>query len=173
LREAHAWVSQVREMDALQSQSLQVELRERMEQFNQYWISSQQQVCFSFPVFIYTLFSFIAAIFVISPFVRLQFTFSCFPQYAEMQRSLLHTIQQLQQELTEAREQSGAQKDGPQVSREGSAESSLVQSMGNSVASNGSATADGNQQLLKNNGSVDVSVQVLNYFSKRFIYLSM
>lgn len=44
LREAHAWVSQVREMDALQSQSLQVELRERMEQFNQYWISSQQQV---------------------------------------------------------------------------------------------------------------------------------
>ncbi|XP_008646685.1 uncharacterized protein [Zea mays] len=122
LREAHAWVSQVREMDALQSQSLQVELRERMEQFNQYWISSQQQ-------------------------------------YAEMQRSLLHTIQQLQQELTEAREQSGAQKDGPQVSREGSAESSLVQSMGNSVASNGSATADGNQQLLKNNGSVDVSVQ--------------
>jgi hypothetical protein len=90
-----------------------------------------------------------------------------------MQRSLLHTIQQLQQELTEAREQSGAQKDGPQVSREGSAESSLVQSMGNSVASNGSATADGNQQLLKNNGSVDVSVQVLNYFSKRFIYLSM
>jgi hypothetical protein len=44
LREAHAWVSQVREMDALQSQSLQVELRERMEQFNQYWISFQQQV---------------------------------------------------------------------------------------------------------------------------------
>lgn len=46
LREAHAWVSQVREMDALQSQSLQVELRERMEQFNQYWISSQQQASF-------------------------------------------------------------------------------------------------------------------------------
>ncbi|XP_021320281.1 uncharacterized protein LOC8060899 isoform X1 [Sorghum bicolor] len=121
LREAHAWVSQVREMDALQSQSLQVELRERMEQFNQYWISFQQQ-------------------------------------YAEMQRSLLHTIQQLQQELAETRA-SGAQKDGPQVSREGSAESSHVQSIANSVASNGSATADGNQQLLKNNGSVDVSVK--------------
>ncbi|AQK57833.1 uncharacterized protein LOC100383560 [Zea mays] len=122
LREAHAWVSQVREMDALQSQSLQVELRERMEQFNQYWISSQQQ-------------------------------------YAEMQRSLLHTIQQLQQELAEARERSGAQKDGPHVSREGSAESSLVQSIANSVTSNGSATADGSQQLLKNNGSVDVSLK--------------
>nr|CAB3481622.1 unnamed protein product [Digitaria exilis] len=121
LREAHAWVSQVREMDALQSQSLQVELRERMEQFNQYWISSQQQ-------------------------------------YAEMQRGFLHTIQQLQLELNEARERSGAQKDVPQVSREGSAESSFVQSIVNSVASNGSATADGNQQL-KNNGSVDVSVK--------------
>ncbi|XP_039814399.1 uncharacterized protein LOC120677316 [Panicum virgatum] len=121
LREAHAWVAQVRDMDVLQSQSLQVELRERMEQFNQYWISSQQQ-------------------------------------YAEMQRGYLHTIQQLQLELTEARERSGAQKDGPQVSREGSAESSFVQSIANSVASNGSATADGNQQL-KNNGSVDVSVK--------------
>jgi hypothetical protein len=89
-----------------------------------------------------------------------------------MQRSLLHTIQQLQQELAETRA-SGAQKDGPQVSREGSAESSHVQSIANSVASNGSATADGNQQLLKNNGSVDVSVKVLSYFSKQFIYLSM
>ncbi|KAL6644426.1 hypothetical protein ACP70R_016034 [Stipagrostis hirtigluma subsp. patula] len=119
LREAHAWVARVQEMDALQSQSLQVELRERMEQFNQYWISSQQQ-------------------------------------FAEMQRGFLHTIQQLQLELTEARERSGAQKDGPQVSREGSAESSFVQSVGNSVASNGSATADGNQPL-KNNGTADVS----------------
>ena len=86
-----------------------------------------------------------------------------------MQRSLLHTIQQLQQELAEARERSGAQTDGPQVSREGSAESSHVQSIANSVASNGSATADANQQLLKNNGSVDASVKVLNYFSKQFI----
>ncbi|KAJ1269473.1 hypothetical protein BS78_07G214500 [Paspalum vaginatum] len=122
LREAHTWVAQVREMDALQSQSLQVELRERTEQFSQYWLSSQQQ-------------------------------------YVEMQRSLCHTIQQLQQELTEARERSGTQKDAPQVSREGSAESSFVQSIANSVASNGSATPDVNQQLLKNNGSVDVSVK--------------
>ena len=91
-----------------------------------------------------------------------------------MQRGYLHTIQQLQLELTEARERSGAQKDGLQVSREGSAESSFVQSIANSVASNGSATADGNQQL-KNNGSVDVSVKVLlisSNFSKQFKYLS-
>ena len=90
-----------------------------------------------------------------------------------MQRGYLHTIQQLQLELTEARERSGAQKDGLQVSREGSAESSFVQSIANSMASNGSATADGNQQL--KNGSVDVSVKVLlisSNFSKQFKYLS-
>lgn len=90
-----------------------------------------------------------------------------------MQRGYLHTIQQLQLELTEARERSGAQKDVPQVSREGSAESSFVQSIVNSVASNGSATADGNQQL-KNNGSADVSVKVLwisSNFSKQFMSL--
>jgi hypothetical protein len=74
-----------------------------------------------------------------------------------MQRGFLHTIQQLQAELTEARERSGAQKDGPQVSQEGSAESSFVQSIANSVASNGSATADGNQPF-KDNGSLCLSM---------------
>lgn len=68
MREAHAWVSQVREMDALQSQSLQVELRERMEQFNQYWISSQQQVSFveyknTTPVFMHALHPFYIPLF--------------------------------------------------------------------------------------------------------------
>ncbi|KAJ8466051.1 hypothetical protein OPV22_028603 [Ensete ventricosum] len=46
LREAQAWIARVQEMDALQSstnQSLQAELRERTEQFNQYWIGSQRQ----------------------------------------------------------------------------------------------------------------------------------
>ncbi|XP_018675393.2 uncharacterized protein LOC104000469 isoform X3 [Musa acuminata AAA Group] len=46
LREAQAWVARVQEMDALQSstnQSLQAELRERTEQFNQYWIGFQRQ----------------------------------------------------------------------------------------------------------------------------------
>jgi hypothetical protein len=92
-----------------------------------------------------------------------------------MQRGFLHTIQQLQAELTEARERSGAQKDGLQVSREGSAESSFVQSIANSVASNGSATTDGNQPL-KNNGSADASVKVWlisNYFGKQLNCVSM
>ncbi|URE49729.1 hypothetical protein MUK42_31976 [Musa troglodytarum] len=46
LREAQSWVARVQEMDALQSstnQSLQAELRERTEQFNQYWIGFQRQ----------------------------------------------------------------------------------------------------------------------------------
>ncbi|WOL05237.1 hypothetical protein Cni_G13964 [Canna indica] len=46
LREAQSWIARVQEMDALQSstnQSLQAELRERTEQFNQYWLGFQRQ----------------------------------------------------------------------------------------------------------------------------------
>ncbi|KAF8042813.1 hypothetical protein BT93_A1211 [Corymbia citriodora subsp. variegata] len=44
LREAQAWIARVQEMDALQSHSLQAELRERTEQCNQLWIGWQRQV---------------------------------------------------------------------------------------------------------------------------------
>ena len=47
LREAHAWIARVQEMDALQSttnHSLQAELRERKEQYNQLWLGCQRQV---------------------------------------------------------------------------------------------------------------------------------
>ncbi|XP_020706007.1 uncharacterized protein LOC110116671 isoform X2 [Dendrobium catenatum] len=46
LREVQAWMARVQEMDALQittNRSLQAELRDRTEQFNQYWIVLQQQ----------------------------------------------------------------------------------------------------------------------------------
>ncbi|XP_043716460.1 epidermal growth factor receptor substrate 15 homolog isoform X2 [Telopea speciosissima] len=46
LREAQAWIARVQEMDALQSttnHSLQTELRERTEQFNQIWLDCQRQ----------------------------------------------------------------------------------------------------------------------------------
>ncbi|KAJ4956582.1 hypothetical protein NE237_013365 [Protea cynaroides] len=46
LREAQAWIARVQEMDALQStnnHSLQAELRERTEQFNQIWLDCQRQ----------------------------------------------------------------------------------------------------------------------------------
>lgn len=47
LREAQAWITRVQEMDALQSttnHSLQAELRERTEQYNQLWHGCQRQV---------------------------------------------------------------------------------------------------------------------------------
>ncbi|VAI86771.1 unnamed protein product [Triticum turgidum subsp. durum] len=43
LRDAHAWITRVQEMDILQSQSLQAELRERTDQFGQCWATFQQQ----------------------------------------------------------------------------------------------------------------------------------
>ena len=49
LREAQAWIARVREMDVFQSttnQTLQAELRERTEQYNQLWMGFQRQVDF-------------------------------------------------------------------------------------------------------------------------------
>ncbi|GAB4858600.1 hypothetical protein Ancab_010074 [Ancistrocladus abbreviatus] len=46
LREAQAWITRIQEMDALQSStnhSLQAELRERTEQYNQLWLGCQRQ----------------------------------------------------------------------------------------------------------------------------------
>ncbi|CAM0911766.1 unnamed protein product [Alopecurus aequalis] len=43
LRDAHAWIARVQELDILQSQSLQSELRERTDQFGQCWATFQQQ----------------------------------------------------------------------------------------------------------------------------------
>lgn len=46
IREAQAWITRVREMDVFQSttnQSLQAELRERTEQYNQLWMNVQRQ----------------------------------------------------------------------------------------------------------------------------------
>ncbi|CAI9086942.1 OLC1v1020882C2 [Oldenlandia corymbosa var. corymbosa] len=46
LREAQSWITRVQEMDALQSttnQTLQAELRERTEQYNQLWLGCQRQ----------------------------------------------------------------------------------------------------------------------------------
>nr|POE99205.1 hypothetical protein CFP56_63684 [Quercus suber] len=73
LREAQAWIARVQEMDVLQSNtnhSLQAELRERTEQYNQLWLGCQRQ-------------------------------------FAEMERLHMHTIQQLQLELADARERGG------------------------------------------------------------------
>ncbi|KAJ0968536.1 hypothetical protein J5N97_025453 [Dioscorea zingiberensis] len=44
LREAHAWILRLQEMGALQSSSLQAELRERTDQFYHYYLGFQCQV---------------------------------------------------------------------------------------------------------------------------------
>ncbi|KAJ6294776.1 hypothetical protein OIU76_022788 [Salix suchowensis] len=77
------WIARVQEMDALQSNanhSLQAELRERTEQYNQLWLGCQRQ-------------------------------------FAEMERIHLHTIQQLQLELADARERSGSYTDETHLSQ--------------------------------------------------------
>ncbi|XP_021858092.1 uncharacterized protein [Spinacia oleracea] len=43
IRDAQAWMARVQEMDVLQSSTLQVELRERTEQYNQLWVGCQRQ----------------------------------------------------------------------------------------------------------------------------------
>lgn len=53
VREAQAWIARVREMDVFQSttnQTLQAELRDRTEQYNQLWMGFQRQVDLSFLV---------------------------------------------------------------------------------------------------------------------------
>lgn len=77
LREAQAWVARA-QLQSTTNQSLQAELRERTEQFNQHWLGYQRQVdyrgIFSLSVFrflVYLLFT----ILIFSVFSRM---FLCF-----------------------------------------------------------------------------------------------
>lgn len=126
LREAQAWVSRVQEMDVLQSStnhSLQAELRERTEQYNQLWLGCQRQ-------------------------------------FAEMERIHLHTIQQLQLEMADARERNGTYTDESRTlimkSKDGSP---FGQDSGNQVDSNGASAINANAGVLPNGTSDNASVQ--------------
>lgn len=47
LRETHTWLARLQEMDAIHmnnEHNLQVELRDRTDQFNQLWLNCQRQV---------------------------------------------------------------------------------------------------------------------------------
>lgn len=118
LREAQAWITRVQEVDALQSNtnhSLQAELRERTDQYNQLWMGCQRQ-------------------------------------FAEMERLHLHTVQQLQLELAEARERSSSYAD--ESHRTNSKDiSQFGQNNGNHIDVNGSSTTSGNMSVL--NGNAD------------------
>ncbi|XP_010251793.1 PREDICTED: uncharacterized protein LOC104593576 isoform X2 [Nelumbo nucifera] len=121
IREAHAWIARVHEMDALQSttnHSLQAELRERTEQFNQFWLGCQRQ-------------------------------------FADMERLHLHTIQQLQLELAEARERNGVYADESCVAHANSKDvSQFGQNNGSQLNVNEGGTSNGNSGVLPN-GNVD------------------
>ncbi|KAM1407572.1 hypothetical protein ACFX2F_002132 [Malus domestica] len=118
LREAQAWITRVQEMDALQSTTIQAELRERTEQYNQLWLGCQRQ-------------------------------------FAEMERLHVHTVQQLQLELADARERSGAYTDESRMTQSNSKDASQFgQNNGNQLDMN---TSNGNTGPLQNGNSDDVS----------------
>ncbi|KAL5567681.1 hypothetical protein UlMin_024260 [Ulmus minor] len=120
LREAQTWITRVQEMDGLQSTTLQAELRERTEQYNQLWLGCQRQ-------------------------------------FAEMERLHMHSIQQLQLELADAREKSGAFADEARISQENSKDiSQYAQNDGNQLEMNGGGTTGGSTMALPNGNSENV-----------------
>ncbi|XAR71589.1 hypothetical protein NMG60_11017939 [Bertholletia excelsa] len=129
LREAQAWIARVQEMDVLQSttnHSLQAELRERTEQYNQLWLGCQRQ-------------------------------------FAEMERLHLHTIQQLQLELADARERSGTYPDkshAPQTSSNDA--SQFGHNSGNQIDVNGKMMASVNSGVVPDGNMENVSSFVSN-----------
>ncbi|KAL9432675.1 hypothetical protein AB3S75_027658 [Citrus x aurantiifolia] len=115
LREAQAWVARV-QLQSSTNHSLQAELRERTEQFNQLWLGCQRQ-------------------------------------FAEMERLHLHTIQQLQRELADARERSGTFTDDSHISHNNSKDATqFAPNNGNQLAANGGALS-GNTSILPNGNS--------------------
>ncbi|KAL9437053.1 hypothetical protein AB3S75_022986 [Citrus x aurantiifolia] len=115
LREAQAWVARV-QLQSSTNHSLQAELRERTEQFNQLWLGCQRQ-------------------------------------FAEMERLHLHTIQQLQRELADARERSGTFTDDSHISHNNSKDATqFAPNNGNQLAANGGALS-GNTGILPNGNS--------------------
>uniref|UniRef100_A0A5B7B017 DUF7725 domain-containing protein n=1 Tax=Davidia involucrata TaxID=16924 RepID=A0A5B7B017_DAVIN len=124
LREAQAWITRVQEMDALQSttnHSLQAELRERTEQYNQLWLGCQRQ-------------------------------------FAEMERLHMHTIQQLQLELADARERTGTYSDEPRVSQTNLKDvPQFGLNNGSQLDVNGSGTQSGNSGVFPNGNAESVS----------------
>ncbi|XP_057823785.2 uncharacterized protein LOC131036010 isoform X4 [Cryptomeria japonica] len=136
LRETQTWLARLQEMDAIHvnnSHNLQVELRDRVDQFNQFWLSCQRQL-------------------------------------ADQERYYVQTIQHLQIELAEAREQSQISKDNLSLNQSESKEKKQSHSEnkgGNQYNVNGDASSktskNGSTLVLNNqakagmipNGNVD------------------
>ncbi|KAJ6748686.1 hypothetical protein OIU79_029731 [Salix purpurea] len=115
------WIARVQEMDALHTNanhSLQAELRDRTEHYNQLWLGCQRQ-------------------------------------FAEMERVHLHTVQQLQFELADARERSGSYADESHLSQSNTkVVSNFIQNNGNQLDVNGIAASIASNGTLSN-GNAD------------------
>ncbi|XP_076937999.1 uncharacterized protein LOC143605948 [Bidens hawaiensis] len=134
IREAQAWIARVQEMDALQSttnHSLQAELREHTEQYNQLWIGCQRQ-------------------------------------FAEMERLHLHTLQQLEKELTEAREKNGNNSSHANKTTvketshfvDGSGNQLKASSMGNNPSDDSRGLQNGDAEIVSSQTENITSVQM-------------
>ncbi|XP_076916950.1 uncharacterized protein LOC143576823 [Bidens hawaiensis] len=121
IREAQAWIARAQEMDALQSttnHSLQAELRERTEQYNQLWLGCQRQ-------------------------------------FSEMEWLHLHTLQQLESELSEARERSGNKSSGNQINVKEA--SHFVHGNGNQLEASAGSNPESDSRRLQNGDAEIVS----------------
>eukprot|EP01018_Ginkgo_biloba_P007136 Gb_40367 [translate_table: standard] len=130
LREAQAWVARIQEMDAFHSNNnhtLQAELRDRTDQFNQLWLSCQRQL-------------------------------------ADVERHHLQTIQQLQLELSEAREQSHIFGNSP-----GLTSSNAKEEMLSNTKSQGGDHYDTNEEPTLKDGMRATSAVVNNQANLGFL----
>ncbi|XXG77123.1 hypothetical protein AAC387_Pa08g1344 [Persea americana] len=115
LRGAQAWVACVQEMEAMHSTtnySLRAEIRERIEQFNQFWLGCQRQ-------------------------------------FTEMERHHMQTVQQLQQELAEAREHNSVYTEDSRMIHENSKDATpYAHDNGNQSNVNKSTALNSNSGIL-------------------------
>ncbi|XP_031382843.1 uncharacterized protein LOC116197000 isoform X2 [Punica granatum] len=125
LREAQAWIARVQEMDALQSHSLQAELRERNEQYNQLWLGWQRQFIEMERFHLHTI-------------QQLQLELA-----ESKERSGSYTSESRVPPVNSKEASQFGQKDGTQLDANGSSRQSVGLSNGNSdnssIASNGNA----------------------------------
>ncbi|KAL8093311.1 hypothetical protein AgCh_035262 [Apium graveolens] len=104
LREAQTWITRALEMDALQTttnQTLQAELRERTEQYNQLWMNCQRQHQ--------------------SKFIDIEFDVASYSTYSQNNShfqfaEFVHTIQALQIELADLRQRNATSTDESRAS---------------------------------------------------------
>ncbi|PRQ60559.1 hypothetical protein RchiOBHm_Chr1g0382631 [Rosa chinensis] len=121
LSEAQAWITRVQEMDALQSTTLQNQLREHSEHYNQLWLALSKTGWL----------------------------------FAEMERHHMHTVQQLQLELADARQRNGTYTDESRAANSTSKDASQFgRNNGNQIDIN---TSNGNPGALPNGNSQVVS----------------